>query len=751
MVERKDTGQTDFGGPRGVKRKFGAIDPNGNKDSGYTIKRLRRGRFDSEQIKYANEQANGPFNHPPVDTFDKDGKPTEHTHFAAAEVEQIGAGSIGRAYADDASNAMDIQYESGTENYGSDFDEDELAQLHQVVDQAQKLASDEKLLISDGPVRPERPKQISFLTRDQHEKKYGRRLEKDELDARAVLIRDDVTGSYLPKIRVYTKMLTEEGGHDQFNALMDELGLSQRPFNEGLREVPIQDRFYDTPAGIRERRRLFKYPLQAGEENPDLLLRNSEGEFIGIYPKLEGVERLSALTDHYGIKNVWLKTSGNVYKTPEVYNSETKVRPQRTSNDTIDVAQMAFARFTNQIYEVKRDDLPKVLVRLGTGVYASKAHYDATLKGWEMATWQASQLNNSNQIELRPKATGQAELMAELNKDLFRRDVLILAPNGAGYISPRVLRDEYPEAYFEKTMRDANLPEELADVRSAAAPELLVRKNNKVFVAGEDAMKEAKEQGRTLRDFYSDGHIIVQRRDELGRFTGKFDELDFCLKAGKPLSEAQVEQLALDPKQTLHTKLESVKPDILIRLRGDRYVSLPEYDRAWRYRNLDGGRAKEPDAAQFDVLLLDRDEKSYLSPGEVRELSGERAFGQIMHRAGLPQILADKPPLDVPTILVQISADNFVSSQLLKVELEANQKPLQELYPPSDIFLLEHNRNSEVKFTDLQSLRERTLVSDNLANELNKMTIHDPNDRSAQNSLRGLGKRAPPFRTAFGR
>lgn len=704
------------------------------------------------------------------DTYGNDGMPIRDTHFETSKVQRLGPGSNKSADLDDAGNAIKIDSD---ENYGWDFDKADLANLHQMADEAQSWTEDEKLLVFDGPVHSHRPDQGSFLTRKQYEKKYSRWLDQDELDARSVLIRDDATRSYLPKVRVYTKMITEEGGRDKFNARMDQLGLSRKPFNEGVRDVPMQDRFYDTPAGIRERRRLFKYPQQAGEKNPDIVLRNSEGEFIGIYPKLEGVECLQELTDFYGAKNVWLKTSGNVYKTPEVYNAETKVRPQTASNKKIGAAEMAFAKFTDQIYEVKRDDLPKVLVRLETGVYGNRAHYDLMLKGWETETWRGSQLNNTKQIELRPEASERPELIAELNRDLFNRDVLILAPNGAGYVSPRALRDEYPESYFKKTMRDANLPEELANVRGAAAPELLLRKSNHMFVAGEIAMEEAKEQRTILRNIYLDGQIFVQRKDERGRFTGKFAELEFCLKAGKPLSETQIEQLDLDPKKTLHYKLEPVKPPLLIRLHEDEYVTRPEYDKFWRYQNLDGGRAEEPDATGFDVLLLDQDERSYLSPGEVRKLYGERFFGQLMREVGLPEILADKPPSNVPSLLVQINADSFVSREFLKDELAESGKPLVKLYPASDIFVRENNWNNEVKFTDLQTFRERGLVFlgeqikslglprdrprdlnmevQNLANDLSEMTIHDPDDRSAQSSLRGLETRPSPNRTAFSR
>lgn len=717
------------------------MDASGHEYSGRRIKRIRSERFT-----------------------------VEHPHFATSSVQRLSPGSNDRAEPADA-DAMNI--DSDAESFGLDFSEDDLSELNNMADEAQRWAEDEKLLIADGLVHLDQPEEGSFLTRKQYEKKYGRWLAKEELDLRTVLIKEDVSGSYLPKLRVYTKMLTQEGGRDKFNTRMDQLGLSHKPFNEGLIDVPVQDRFYDTPAGIRKRRRLFKYPLQAGEKNPDILLRSSGGEFIGIYPKLYGIGRLNELVDHFGAKNIWLKTSGNVYKTPEVYNAEIQVRPQTESNKKIDAAEMAFARFIDQVYEVERNDLPKVLVRLDTGVYGSRAYHDVMLKGWEIETWQGSPLHNSNQIELKPKAAVQAELKAEFNRDLFKRDVLILAPNGAAYISPRTLRDEYPRPYFKKTMRNANLPQELADVRRAAAPELLLRKSNYTFVAGEDAIKEAKKQGRTLRSIYRDGHIFVQRRDERGRLTGKFAELDFCLKAGIPLSETQIEQLAIDPNQTPHYKLEPVKPQLLIKLRGDRYISQPEYDKIWRYRNLDGGRANEPDATQIDVLLLDQDEKSYLSPAEVRKLYGQRLFVKLMHETGLPLILADKPTSNVPSLLVQINADNFVSGKFFKHELAASKKPLEELYPSSDIFVREHNWHNEVKFADLQTFRDRGMVFDseqtrqlglprdrprdllkevyNLADDLGKMTIDRPDDRSATNCLRGLGERSLLNRNVFGR
>ena len=116
-----------------------------------------------------------------------------------------------------------------------------------------------------------------------------------------------------------------------------------------------------------------------------------------------------------------------------------------------------------------------------------------------------------------------------------------------------------------------------------------------------------------------------------------------------------------------------------------------------------------------------------------------------MHKAGLPEILADKTSSNLPSVLVQISADNFVSDKLLKHELAVEKKPLDQLYPPSDIFI----RINEGKFTDLQTfreqnVREQNLVFQELADDLNRMTIREP-------ALRGLGQRSPAQRSPFGR
>ncbi|MCP3477843.1 hypothetical protein NLM33_48035 (plasmid) [Bradyrhizobium sp. CCGUVB1N3] len=171
-----------------------------------------------------------------------------------------------------------------------------------------------------------------FETPQQHFRRVGRWLDKEEYDQMSVLIKsDDPEGAYSPRNRLFSQL-----GRQRYIEKMDELGLSHRVFGSVRSPGPHS---YDTPAGRRTALHNYEFPLQTGNYNPDILIRN-DGVFIGLWPKLVDVKTLASLTQKYGADNVWLKAADNTYMTERAYNHKER-----------EGAEGAFAKF------IARDDV----------------------------------------------------------------------------------------------------------------------------------------------------------------------------------------------------------------------------------------------------------------------------------------------------------------------------------------------------------------------------------------------------------
>ncbi|WP_145963816.1 hypothetical protein [Bradyrhizobium algeriense] len=152
-----------------------------------------------------------------------------------------------------------------------------------------------------------------FETPQQHYRRTGRWLTKNEYDIKSVLIKiGGPGGSYVPRSELYLRL-----GPRGYGEAMDMCELSRQTFSERRTDGPLS---FETPGGRRTCLHNYRFPRQAGTFNPDILIQNDSGGFVGIWPKLNNVTTLASLTRTFGAKGVWLKGADNTYMTERAYN-----------------------------------------------------------------------------------------------------------------------------------------------------------------------------------------------------------------------------------------------------------------------------------------------------------------------------------------------------------------------------------------------------------------------------------------------
>ncbi|MGV1963847.1 virA/G regulated protein [Rhizobium rhizogenes] len=174
------------------------------------------------------------------------------------------------------------------------------------------------LLIGNEPIPPW-PHPLNHVMRFETCKQLFERLRKwptaEELENSVILVKaDGAQRSYMPRNQLLLHL-----GPEKYLERMNALGLSGNAFS-GLKSGSKY--FYDTPAGPRISEHDYEFPRQAGVHNPEVMVQHPSGTFFSFWPKLLRLERLATVTDTYGAENVWLKSPGNAYMTPETYNSK---------------------------------------------------------------------------------------------------------------------------------------------------------------------------------------------------------------------------------------------------------------------------------------------------------------------------------------------------------------------------------------------------------------------------------------------
>lgn len=152
-----------------------------------------------------------------------------------------------------------------------------------------------------------------FETPQQHYRRTGRWLTKNEYDIKSVLIKiGGPGGSDVRRSELYLRL-----GPRGYGEAMDMCELSHQTFSERRTDGPLS---YETPGGRRTCLHNYRFPRQAGTFNPDILIQNDSGGFVGIWPKLNNVTTLTSLTRTFGAEKVWLKGADNTYMTERAYN-----------------------------------------------------------------------------------------------------------------------------------------------------------------------------------------------------------------------------------------------------------------------------------------------------------------------------------------------------------------------------------------------------------------------------------------------
>lgn len=392
----------------------------------------------------------------------------------------------------------------------------ELTEAARMTIEATKAAAAGRLLIaadssSHGPHR------TRFITPEQYELENGRWPTLGDMDNAFVLIKDR-QGNYLSKATYFQAIAVDpalpkaarlDAKDRKFVQDMDALGLSPILF-AASRVAEGAERRYQTPAGERERERVFEYPLQAGEGAPDMMIREKDGTHIGIYPKLDPYARgltLKRLTKSFGPSNVWLKTPENSYETVDTMN-------RRKANS----AEQAYANFM-------RDPLPKVLAEKGDGVFV-----------------------NVEKLENVDKSSSS----------LDGTRTLVLEERTKFYVSSRMFHNVDGTQDLETALREAGLPENVTEARCRPGPAVLVRSGRNGFVAAERFKHMAKRS--PLNALRSTHDIYVQNVDGKGNYTGNYSSLAHVERTGRKLNSEQTRQLGLLAEHAATSKATAAKP-----------------------------------------------------------------------------------------------------------------------------------------------------------------------------------------------
>lgn len=377
------------------------------------------------------------------------------------------------------------------------------------------LQFNEDVLIADD-TPADRPDEVIFLTRQQYANKYGEVPSAHQLDQRSILIRNE-NGDYITKEQTYqaiTPKSTIPRGKQKaerdrlFSEKMERLGLSTRRFGEYYQ----LNCYVDTPAGSRWRGKAFTRPLEAGQNNPDLLMRTIDGHFRGVYPKLRpdmhpfSIDEIVSRPD---IDKMWLKDSENNYL------SFIRLGVERAQN-----IYVAFLRTNNP------HRLPNLLLRRDRHSYIAGATYGQA-------------------IQRSSETVGNPD-----GNYLYNEEVLLRTRNGKGLFKPSTLswmsQNAYKDEHFIRRLSDAlDLPPEIFDHRHSGTLPVLVMDPRRPHVYLDGAHFQAITGHSVIAQ--PDTAILVQNHTERGG-TGNFSILADVLDASndKVLTTAQRQIIGRD-------------------------------------------------------------------------------------------------------------------------------------------------------------------------------------------------------------
>ncbi|RWI49119.1 MAG: hypothetical protein EOR16_31935 [Mesorhizobium sp.] len=260
--------------------------------------------------------------------------------------------------------------------------------------------------------------EVTFRTRGQFETHFGRPPTMADMDKTCTMTSFE-PGVLRSKPRTWNAIDVDEKDNwrdqyderDQiFGELMDKVGQSAASFRKrhitGL--LGKEQGKFKTPAGERRRYHAYLNKLQAGQHNPDVLIRLEDGSYKAVFLKLHqgtsGLTSFEEVTKKYGKDNVWLRTIEFDYMTHEKFDRYAS---------TVDAAEKMFSEYTGRTYE------PNVFVRVEDGKWISKKLYDVK--------------NRDN-----------------FSQDLSKIEILILGEFNQGFLQPKTMNWQNSKLYDQR-------------------------------------------------------------------------------------------------------------------------------------------------------------------------------------------------------------------------------------------------------------------------------------------------------------
>lgn len=324
---------------------------------------------------------------------------------------------------------------------------------------------------------------------------------KEDLDKKAILIKSD-SGTYLTKAQTFNttyvdpKLSKDEKAvarQEKFGQKMEELGLSDKSFAELKKEkLTPEERNIETPGGKRRVAFNYENPVQAGRDSPDVLIKEKDGRFTGVYPKLEGSKSLDELAGKVGGReNVMLKTTGNSYLPADTYND--RKGPQ--------AAEKAFAKMAEAPINLERNDMPKAFYKVADGVYASKDKYE----------------------ELRKNDAYKDKIP----EDRSKTEALFQSPSGQGLVTPKTLKFLDKDGAANTIKSEGLDPDKLKTPRIANAnkPEAMVYLEKEGMLISAERAK-ALAPNKPLDEVFKSKDIYIQNKGKNGELTGNYADKD---------------------------------------------------------------------------------------------------------------------------------------------------------------------------------------------------------------------------------
>jgi hypothetical protein len=310
---------------------------------------------------------------------------------------------------------------------------------------------------------------------------------KDDLDQKAILIKSEA-GTYLPKNQVYKTTAVDTSKdrasqtverNETFKKHMDELGLSDKNFAQINPKTPEFERYLDVPGGGKRLKAFnLEHPEQAGQNSPDMLLRDGDN-FKAYWLNKNSVQKSPKDLEATGFarENIMLKTTGNSYLPVDTYNA-------RLGNGA---AEKQIAKLTETVLNNERPDkdLKTGFYKVDDGVYFSKEKFAAE----------------------KPEA------------DRSKTEALFQGPSGHSLVTDKTLKFLDPKGAAEKLAAEG-VPNGVKVPMNVNKPDVLVRVDNETLISGERAAILIK--GKPLDQVFPASDIYIQNIGKNGKPTGNY-------------------------------------------------------------------------------------------------------------------------------------------------------------------------------------------------------------------------------------